>query len=151
MCGRDPARIQEAAAAVAQETGAATRAVTADVGIPDDCRRFVEEAAAAFGRLDVLVTNTGGPRPGGFETVGEGDWAHAFQGTLANVVHLVRAAVPHMRRQRWGRIVNVASISAKQPVDGLVLSNTFRPAIAGLAKTLAAELGPDGILVNTVC
>jgi 3-oxoacyl-[acyl-carrier protein] reductase len=71
--------------------------------------------------------------------------------TLANVVQLVRAAVPHMRQNGWGRIVNIASISAKQPVDGLVLSNAFRPAIAGLAKTLANELGREGILVNTVC
>jgi 3-oxoacyl-[acyl-carrier protein] reductase len=151
MCGRDEARIREAAAAVGRESGSATRAVVADVGVAADCRRFVDETAAAFGRLDILVTNTGGPRPGGFEGVGDADWEQAFQVTLANVVHLVRAAVPHMRQSRWGRIVNVASISAKQPVDGLVLSNAFRPAIAGLAKTLANELGRDGILVNTVC
>jgi 3-oxoacyl-[acyl-carrier protein] reductase len=151
MCGRDERRLREAAEAVSRETGALTRAVVADVGVAEDCRRFVEESAAAFGRLDVLVTNTGGPRPGGFEGVGDGDWEQAFRVTLANVVHLVRAAVPHMRRNRWGRIVNIASISAKQPVDGLVLSNAFRPAIAGLAKTLANELGPEGILVNTVC
>jgi 3-oxoacyl-[acyl-carrier protein] reductase len=151
MCGRDRGRIEEAAEWVARETGGRTRAVVADVGVAEDCRRFVDEAASAFGRLDVLVTNTGGPRPGGFEAVADGDWEQAFRVTLANVVHLVRAAVPHMRRNRWGRIVNVASISAKQPVDGLVLSNAFRPAIAGLAKTLANELGRDGILVNTVC
>jgi 3-oxoacyl-[acyl-carrier protein] reductase len=151
MCGRDEGRIREAAAAVARETGAATRAVVADVGVAEDCRRFVDETAAAFGRLDVLVTNTGGPRPGGFEGVGDADWEQAFRVTLANVVQLVRAAVPHMRQNGWGRIVNIASISAKQPVDGLVLSNAFRPAIAGLAKTLANEFGREGILVNTVC
>ena len=70
---------------------------------------------------------------------------------FANVFHLVRAAVPHMKRSHWGRIVNIASLSAKQPIDGLLLSNVFRPAIVGLAKTLANELGADGILVNTVC
>jgi 3-oxoacyl-[acyl-carrier protein] reductase len=111
----------------------------------------VDEAAAALGRLDVLVTNTGGPRPGGFEAVTDEAWEEAFQVTLKNVVHLVRAAVPHMRANRWGRVVNIASLSAKQPIDGLALSNAFRPAIAGLAKTLANELGRDGILVNTVC
>jgi muramoyltetrapeptide carboxypeptidase len=151
MCGRDQGRIREAAEWVARETGARTLPVVADVGVAEDCRRFVDQAAAAFGRLDVLVTNTGGPRPGGFEAVGDEDWEAAFRVTLANVVHLVRAAVPHMRANRWGRVVNVASISAKQPVDGLVLSNAFRPAIAGLAKTLANELGRDGILINTVC
>ena len=71
--------------------------------------------------------------------------------TLANVVHLVRAAIPHMRARRWGRIVNIASLSARQPIQGLALSNAFRPAIVGLAETLANELGKDGILVNTVC
>lgn len=151
LCGRDEARIREASEAIAGETGARTLAVVADVGRAADCRAFVEKAAEAFGRLDILVTNTGGPKPGGFEGVGDDDWEQAFAVTLKNVVHLVRAAVPHMRKNRWGRIVNVASLSAKQPVDGLVLSNAFRPAIVGLAKTLANELGRDGILVNNVC
>jgi len=151
LCGRDAGRVREAAEAIARETGARTLAVVADVGIPEQCRSFVEEAAGAFGRLDVLVTNTGGPSPGAFETLGTQEWEQAFRVTLANVVSLVRAAVPHMRRNAWGRIVNIASLSAKQPIEGLVLSNAFRPAIVGLAKTLAAELGKDGILVNTVC
>jgi 3-oxoacyl-[acyl-carrier protein] reductase len=151
LCGRDRSRVGEAAEAIAKATGARTLPIVADVGVPGDCRRFVDEAAAAFGRLDVLVTNTGGPRPGGFEAVADEAWEEAFQVTLKNVVHLVRAAVPHMRPNRWGRIVNIASLSAKQPIDGLALSNAFRPAIVGLAKTLANELGRDGILVNTVC
>ncbi len=151
MCGRDEARIREAAAAVARETGSPTLPVVADVAVAADCQRFVAEAAAAFGRLDVLVTNTGGPKPGGFESVEGGDWEAAFRVTLANVVNLVHAALPHMRKNGWGRIVNVTSLSAKQPIDGLVLSNAFRPAVVGLAKTLAAELGKDGILVNNVC
>lgn len=151
LCGRDRARVAEAAEAIARETGARTMAVVADVSVAEDCRRFVDTAAAELGRLDILVTNTGGPPPGGFDAVSPEDWDSAFRVTLANVVHLVRAAVPHMRRNGWGRILNVASLSAKQPIDGLVLSNAFRPAIAGLAKTLAGELGPDGILVNTLC
>ena len=151
VCGRDPGRVHDAAKAIARETGARTVSIAADVGIAEDCRRFVEQAASAFGRLDILVTNTGGPRPGRFDAVSDSDWDAAFRNTLGNVIHLVRAAVPHMKRRKWGRIVNVTSISAKQPVDGLVLSNAFRPAVVGMAKTLAAELGPDGILVNNVC
>lgn len=151
LCSRDQARVSEAATAIAAETGARTLAVVADVGTPEGCRAFVEAAAQAFGRLDILVTNTGGPRPGGFDAVSAEDWDHAYRVTLSNVVNLVQAAVPHMRKGGWGRIVNVASLSAKQPIPGLVLSNAFRPAIAGLAKTLAEELGPHGILVNTVC
>lgn len=151
LCGRDESRAVEAAEAIARETGARTLALVGDVGVAADCRAFVDRAAEAFGRLDILVTNTGGPKPGGFEAVGDADWESAYRVTLASVIHLVRAAVPHMRKNRWGRVVNIASLSAKQPIDGLVLSNSFRPAIAGLAKTLAAELGKDGILVNTVC
>jgi 3-oxoacyl-[acyl-carrier protein] reductase len=151
LCGREEGRVQEAAEAIARETGARTLAVRADVGVAADCQAFVDRAAEAFGRLDVLVTNTGGPRPGSFEAAGDEDWDAAYRVTIANVVHLVRAALPHMRRRRWGRIVNIASLSARQPIDGLALSNTFRPAIVGLAKTLSNELGPDGILVNTVC
>ena len=151
LCGRDAAAVKEAAEAIAAESGVRTLAVTADVASPADCKRFVETAAVELGRLDILVTNTGGPRPGAFETVGFDDWESAFRVTLQNVVALVQAAVPHMRERRWGRIVNIASLSAKQPIDGLVLSNAFRPAIAGLSKTLANELGKDGILVNTLC
>jgi 3-oxoacyl-[acyl-carrier protein] reductase len=125
--------------------------VRADVGGAADCHAFVTRAAEAFGGLDILVTNTGGPRPGAFEAVGDDGWEEAYRVTLANVIHLVRAAVPHMRPRRWGRIVNIASLSAQQPIQGLALSNTFRPAIVGLAETLANELGKDGILVNTVC
>jgi 3-oxoacyl-[acyl-carrier protein] reductase len=125
--------------------------MAANVSDPGDCSRFVERAAAELGGLDILVTNSGGPGPGGFEGVSDDDWEAAFRVTLSSVVSLVRAAVPHMRPKRWGRIVNVTSLSAKQPIDGLVLSNAFRPAVIGLAKTLAAELGPDGILVNNVC
>jgi 3-oxoacyl-[acyl-carrier protein] reductase len=151
LCGRDEGRVREAAETIARETGARTLAVVADVAVAADCRAFVDRAAESFGRLDILVTNTGGPRPGSFEAATDEDWEAAYRVTLANVVHLVRAALPYMRRNHWGRIVNVASLSARQPVEGLVLSNTFRPAITGLAKTLSNELGRDGILVNTVC
>ena len=151
LCGRDAAAVREAAEAIAAESGVRTLAVTADVSSPADCRRFVDTAASELGRLDILVTNTGGPRAGAFDAVNPEDWDAAFRLTLANVVALVQAAVPHMRARRWGRIVNIASLSAKQPIDGLVLSNAFRPAIAGLSKTLANELGKDGILVNTLC
>jgi len=151
LCGRDEGRLRSTADDIARETGARTLPIVADVGSAEDCRAFVAKAAEAFGRLDILVTNTGGPKPGGFEGVSEVEWEASFRHTLANVFHLARAAVPHMRRRKWGRIVNIASLSAKQPVDGLLLSNVFRPAIVGLAKTLSNELGKDGILVNTVC
>lgn len=128
-----------------------TLAIAADVARGDDCRRAVEETASAFGRLDVLVTNTGGPRAGTFDALDDDAFAAAFESTLMNVVRLVRAAVPHMKPRHWGRVINITSISAKQPIDGLLLSNTVRPAVVGLAKTLSFELAPHGILVNNVC
>ena len=125
--------------------------VVADVSHPDDCRRFVEAATDKWGGVDILVTNTGGPTPGTFDSTDEPAWADAVQSTLMNVVRLVRLCAPFMKEREWGRIVNMTSISVKQPIDGLLLSNAIRLAVIGLAKTLATELGSYNILVNNVC
>ncbi len=151
ICGRDPKQIRASADFIERETGGRVLAVTADVTSRPDCERFIGETFGAFGRLDILVTNTGGPPAGNFETTGAAEWDKAYQGLLGNVIHLVRAATPHMKQAKWGRIVNIASLSVKQPIDNLILSNTFRPAIAGFSKSLSKELGPFGILVNTLC
>jgi len=151
VCGRDPLKIRASADFIERETGGRVLAVTADVRSRSDCDRFIGETVDAFGRLDILVTNTGGPPAGNFEATASEEWEKAYAGLLANVIHLVRAAVPHMKQAKWGRILNVASLSVKQPIDNLILSNTFRPAIAGFSKSLSKELGPHGILVNTIC
>ncbi len=151
ICGRDPKKIRASADFIERETGGRVVAVTADVGSRGDCERFIGETVGAFGRLDILVTNTGGPPAGNFEATDAAEWEKAYGGLLANVIHLVRAAVPHMKQEKWGRILNIASLSVKQPIENLILSNTFRPAIAGLSKSLSKELGPHGILVNTIC
>ncbi len=149
--GRDPKKIRASADSIERETGGRVLAVTADVGSRADCERFIGETVSAFGRLDILVTNTGGPPAGTFDSTDGAEWEKAYNGLLANVINLVRAAVPHMKQAKWGRILNIASLSVKQPIDNLILSNTFRPAIAGLSKSLSKELGPHGILVNTIC
>lgn len=136
---------------LARHYGVRTLAVAGDVSSAADCSRIIDEAAAAFGRLDILVTNTGGPRPGTFAALNDADFSAAVDSTLMNVVRLIRAAVPHMRRAGGGRIVNITSISVRQPIDGLLLSNTVRPAVIGLAKTLSVELAGDNILINNVC
>ena len=100
--------------------------------------------------MDVLISNAGGPPAGSFDVVSDEDWRGAFELNLMSVVRLVREALPHMRERGFGRIVNVASSSIKQPIEGLILSNTFRAGAAGLAKSLSFELAPDGILVNTL-
>lgn len=151
ICGRDPKKIRASADFIERETGGRVVAVTADVGSRGDCERFIGETVEAFGRLDILVTNTGGPPAGTFEAMAGDEWEKAYHNLLSNVLNLVRAAAPHMKKAKWGRILNIASLSVKQPIDNLVLSNTFRPAIAGLSKSLSKELGAHGILVNTIC
>jgi 3-oxoacyl-[acyl-carrier protein] reductase len=130
--------------------GVQVHAVTADMDKADDCRRFVDDSANALGRLDVLVPISGGPPPGPFDAHDDETWVRALEGNLLSVVRLSTAAVPHMRRGGWGRIVAVTSISAKQPIDGLILSNASRAGATGFLKTLANELAAEGITVNSV-
>lgn len=122
-------------------------AVQGDVTRPDDIARI----AAAAGPVDILVNNAGGPPPGPYGALTDADWQAAVDLTLMSAVRAARAVLPHMRAQHWGRIVNISSIGVKQPVPGLSLSNSVRMAVLGWAKTLAGQVGPDGVTVNTVC
>ncbi len=112
---------------------------------------FVQSAHRRFGRIDVCVTNAGGPPPGNFLQLSLAEWEQAVKLTLLSAVHFAREVLPLMQQRRWGRFITVTSISVKQPVDGLILSNSLRAAVAGLAKSLANEFGADGITVNNVC
>lgn len=131
--------------AVAMMPGA--RAVRADVTDPAG----IAEAVAAAGPVDVLVNNAGGPPAGLFDDLDDGAWQAAVNLTLMSAVRATRAVLPHMRAQRWGRIVNISSYGVKQPVPNLTLSNAIRMAVLGWAKTLAEQVGPDNVTVNTVC
>ena len=142
------ARESESLRATADELGAL--ALPGDLSIEGEPRRVVDACVEHFGRLDILVANGGGPPPGGFESFGADDWRRATALVLASTVELVTAAVPHMRRGGWGRILCVTSISAKRPVDNLLLSDALRPAVAGFAHALAREVAKDGITVNTI-
>ena len=110
----------------------------------------MDEARAALGRIDILVTNTGGPPSGPFEAHSDEVWKAAIANNLESVVRLVRAVLPEMKERRWGRIVNVTSISVKQPVGGLILSNSLRAAVTGFAKTISNEAAPFGVTCNCV-
>ena len=112
--------------------------------------RVVAAAEAAYGRVDVLVTNTGGPPAGPFEAHSADVWRDAIRQNLESVLNLVRRVLPGMRERRWGRIVNVTSMAVKQPVDNLILSNSVRAAVTGFARTLANEVAAEGITVNNV-
>ena len=150
ICARGQAALRAAADGIRAATGAEVIAIDADVTRPDDITRTVCQAVDRFGGLDILVTNAGGPRSAPFEALTDQDWRHAVDLLLLSVVRLSAAVVPHMRRRGGGRIIHITSMSVKQPIDGLMLSNSIRAAVVGFAKTLSNELAADRILVNCV-
>jgi 3-oxoacyl-[acyl-carrier protein] reductase len=150
VVARHTQTLAAAAASIAGKTESEVVAITADLSHGDEPRRVVHEAAKHFGGLDVLVTNAGGPPAGTFDTLTEADWVRAFELTFMSAVRLCMAAVPLMRERGGGRIIHITSVSVKQPVDRLMLSNAMRPAVTGFAKSLATELARDRITVNCV-
>jgi 3-oxoacyl-[acyl-carrier protein] reductase len=150
LCARGEDALQETAVAIRGASGVRVEAVAADVSRPADVTRVVETAMRAFGKVDILVTNGGGPPAGPFESHSADAWHDAVRQTLDSVVELTRAVLPGMKERRWGRIINVTSIAVKQPVDNLILSNSVRAAVTGFARTLANEVAPFGITVNQV-
>jgi 3-oxoacyl-[acyl-carrier protein] reductase len=150
ISARDKATIGRAADEIAAAHRAEVIPVAADVAVAGTAERLVATAVERFGALDILVNNSGGPPHGTFADFDDAAWQHAFDLLLLNVVRMVRAARPHLRASGRGRIINVASVAAREPIGGLVLSNSLRAAVAGLAKTLADELARDQITVNTV-
>ena len=150
LCARGEQALRDAAADIRRSTGARVVDVVADVATKTGIDAVLSAAEREFGRVDILVTNGGGPPAGPFESHAPDAWDAAVRGTLTSVVELVRGVLPGMRERRWGRIVNVTSIAVKQPVDGLILSNSVRAAVTGFARTLANEVAPLGITVNNV-
>lgn len=150
ICARGEDALQKAADEIARETGARVIPVVADVSKPEDVERAVARTVEALGALHVVVCNSGGPPPGTFEELDERAWAEAIEGTLLSTARTVRAALPHLKTHRSGRVIVITSVSTREPIAGLLLSNVTRPAIVGLCKTLAKELGPHGITVNNV-
>lgn len=150
MCARGAEPLASARAAIERESGRRVVAVPADLADPGATERLVEAGLDAFGRIDILVTNCGGPPPGPFESHSPEAWRQAVVQNLESVLNLVRGVLPGMRERRWGRILNITSVAVKQPIDGLILSNSVRAAVTGFARTLANEVAHLGITVNNV-
>jgi 3-oxoacyl-[acyl-carrier protein] reductase len=150
LCGRREAELRRAAADIKTATGNEPLHTVADLTKAGDIARLIDATVAAFGGIYTLVNNSGGPPAGMFEEFADAAWQSAFELNILSYVRLTRAALPHLRKDSGGRIVNFASSSVKSPIDGLILSNTFRTGVLGLTKTLAGELGRDGILVNVL-
>lgn len=148
---RNRQTLTKAAQEIQQATGSAVLAVPTDVTKEEEIEAIVAAGIKAFGSIDILVNNAGGPPSGIFEAVSDAQWQKAFEQNLLSAVRLIRLVLPSMREQGSGRIINIVSTSVKEPIDGLLLSNSIRMAVVGLTKTLSLELAPYNITVNNVC
>ncbi len=146
ICGRTQGRVDAGVAAI----GNGALGFTCDVSTAAGGRAFVEQAAAALGGVDILVANGGGPPPGNFASTEFALYQPALDQNLLSIVAMCQAAVPGMREQKWGRIVAITSLSVRQPMAALILSNTARAGVTAFLKTLATEIAGDGVTVNTV-
>lgn len=144
------ARSEERLSAAKQSVGGVAHSVAADISRADGVEAVRKRVAELWGGADILVNNAGGPKPGGFDALSDADWLNAFELSLMSGVRMTRALLPAMVAQQWGRIVNITSVSVKQPVENLMLSNSIRMAVVGFSKTLGNEVSRHGITINTV-
>ena len=148
--GRDDTRLQTAVLKISNETRAPVYGLLGDISQPESAERVIREAAETLGGLDLLVCNAGGPPPGAFESFDEETWQKALNLSFMSNVRLIKAALPYLRRSEAASVLTVTSYSVKQPIPNLVLSNAIRAATVGLTKSLALELGKDGIRFNSI-
>jgi 3-oxoacyl-[acyl-carrier protein] reductase len=151
ICSRSKASIEQAALTLDPERTGRVLPVAADLSDENGAATLIDAVVARYSTVHALINNVGGPPPGTFATLDDSAWQAAVDLTLMSAIRVTRLALPHMRKQRWGRIVNVSSYSVKQPIPNLMLSNSVRMAMLGWAKTLANEVAADNVLVNTVC
>jgi 3-oxoacyl-[acyl-carrier protein] reductase len=151
ICARTESTLAAAAAEIRAATGAEVLARPVDVTVYEQVRAFVREAADRFGRIDICVANAGGPPSKTFAETTPDDWKAGADVNLMSTVYLAREVLPGMQQRHWGRFIAITSVAVKQPVEGLILSNSVRSAVSGLVKTLANEYGPYNVLVNNVC
>lgn len=150
ICARGREELERTAQEIRHETAVEVLAVQTDLTDPAQIKNLVQQHMDRFGRLDILVTNNGGPPASRFTNTNEELWRQGLDLSLMSVIRLCAEAIPHMQHQRDGRIVNIASVTVKEPMDSLILSNVARAGVIGLAKTLANEVAKDGIRINNV-
>jgi len=150
ICSRDQERIEAAADIIRKQTGAEVQALVADVSSAAEAKRLVDAAVSAYGGLEIVVHNAGGPPAGETLQMTEEQWQKAFEQNMLSFTRIVGAAAPEMKKAGYGRVLTIASSSIKQPIPNLALSNALRAGVWGIAKTLSRELAPQGILVNVI-
>ena len=151
ICAREQDRLSAARDEIKVATNADVLAVQTDLTRPDDIKHLVDKTVETFGTVDILVNNAGGPAVGFFSEMTDEQWQQGIELTLMSTVRLTREVLPFMKKQKWGRIINITSVSVKQPIDELLLSNSLRLSILGWAKTLSNQVAADGVLINNVC
>lgn len=151
ICGLDDPELPGAVEEIRKATGGEVLGVPADVTNAEQARNFVRKGIEHFGTVDIMVNNAGGPPSKTFLEIDDDLWLFGFKLNLMSTIIMTREVVPTMVEKKWGRIINMTSISVKQPIDGLILSNTVRMGVVGLAKTLSTELAPYNVTVNNVC
>ncbi len=150
VCSRNFDAIFSTARTISEHYGIDAVPVAADISQPESPEKLVNEALKKFESVDILINNAGGPPPGRFDDFDDDEWERAFNLTLMSIIRMTRAVLPHMTSKGWGRVINLASISVKQPIPGLILSNSLRSAVVGMAKSLSQEVASKGVLINTI-
>ena len=153
ICSRDQDKINKVKEEIHQKINSEIKviALKVDLDSPDEIQAFYKQVENDLGSVDILVNNNGGPPPSTFEQLSDDDWQKAFNSTMMSCLRLSKLVIPNMKKNAWGRIINISSVSVKTPVNGLFLSNSLRMGVLGWAKALSDELAPYGITVNTVC
>ena len=153
ICSRDQDKINKVKEEIHQKINSEIKviALKVDLDSPDEIQAFYKQVENDLGSVDILVNNNGGPPPSTFEQLSDDDWQKAFNSTMMSCLRLSKLAIPNMKKNAWGRIINISSVSVKTPVNGLFLSNSLRMGVLGWAKALSDELAPHGVTVNTVC
>ncbi len=151
ICARNGERLGKTRDKIAAETGGVVRAIVADVRDNKKVREMVEQTVKELGTIDILVSNAGGPPSGMADDFGLDDYRDALELNLLSTINLCYEVIPFMKKQKWGRIINLASVAAKQPIDSLILSNTARAGVLGFSKSLSNQVASYGITVNSIC
>ncbi len=151
ICSRDKEKIESVREEIYKATDTDVIAVKTDLNSPEDIDEFYKIAQQELGDINILINNNGGPPPSSFEELSDQDWLNAFNSTMMSAIRLSKLVLPDMKKNNWGRIINISSVSVKSPVKGLFLSNSLRLGVLGWAKALSDEVAPYGVTVNTVC
>jgi 3-oxoacyl-[acyl-carrier protein] reductase len=150
ICSRNKPAIEQAAHEIHKNTGGTVIPVVADISVPGDIRNVADVAVNNFGTIHILVNNTGGPPVADFEDITDDTWTNGFDLVLMSMIRFIRSILPYMKNQKWGRIVTISSIAAKQPIDDLIISSTLRPGIHALNRILTNKYASNNILFNAV-